>query len=125
MRVEINHSDWGAALREVNTHNFQRATRLEVIGEIGDVARDYWMENGVPFLGLSLEEAVADGPRFEVMLGKPAAGSGHLTHVVPQVSSLVVERNYEGQTDALELRDSQGNTTILRFETHCARAFAA
>ena len=125
MREEINCDAWDETVRDLNAHNFQRATRLEVIGEIGDVARDYWLEQGVPLLGLSLETTGTDSPRCEIMLGYSVAGAGHLTHIVSQVCSLVTERNHEGQTDALELRDAGGRTTILRFATHGATAAAA
>ena len=125
MREEVERTAWNDVLRDINAHNFKRPTRLEIIGEIGDVARDYWLEQGAPFLGVSLEVAVADGPRFEIMLGQPEAGGGHLTHNVLQVTSVITERNISGQADVIEFRDGQGNTTILRFETLGATAAAA
>lgn len=124
MRMDVARKNWSFLLHDFNIQNLHRRTRLEVIGEAGDVMRDYWMENGLPLLGVSLEENVPAAPCVEIALGGQGAHDGHLTHVVSRVLRVAAERNYEGGLDALEFEDHEGRCTILRCETHGAAAVA-
>ena len=90
MLEEIKRKDWLPYFNGFNERNHLRLARLEVIGDGGpapkpgsSVETDFWMEDGLPLLGISLEPTGEGAPRVEVMLGgetvKPPA---HMTHTV-------------------------------------------
>ena len=58
-----------------------RPTRLEVLGPVGEVESDFWLEDGLRLAGIDLD---ADGDRgtcVEIMLQPPSASSkNHMTH---------------------------------------------
>jgi flavodoxin len=124
MLEEIQRKDWLPYFNEFNERNRLRPTRLEVIGN-GDssaanfksiVETDYWMEDGLPLLGVSLEPNEDGAPRVEVMLGgehiKPSA---HMMHTVEGAQRIVRTLGKDGRECELEIEDKDGAVSSLHF----------
>ena len=74
----------------------------------GNVVTDYWIEDGLPLLGIDIEPA--DGlPAIEVLL------EGY-SHSIDAARSLHVHFSHDAEEDGLDITDDHGKTTILRFE---------
>jgi len=113
MPNEIEQSEWVAYLKEFSERNAGRPTRLETFGELGAQEE----EQGLPLAGISVEINGADAPRVEIMIGGLTAGDmRHLTHTVPRVNRIMRKLGADGREEALELEDSDGTQTLLRFE---------
>ena len=115
MRYEVNREDWGAFLRDFSEGNKSRPTRLEVIGKPWD-EMDYWLENGLPLAGLSLEADGREGPQVALMLdGAAAQRSSHMTHTISQVRRITRGLTEDGRDTGLEIEDAEGLKTVLHF----------
>ena len=117
MRDEIGRSEWVAYFKEFSRRNAARPTQLETFGELGAQEE----EHSLPFAGMSVEMNGADAPRVEIMFGGLAAAeeeedTPHLTHTVSRVSRIMRKLGVDGREEALELEDSDGTQTLLRFE---------
>jgi hypothetical protein len=123
MKEKIAREHWALALAEINAANVNWPTSLEVIGPIGEVSRDYWLENGLPLLGLSLEKGKVETLNLAILLGGQTARE-HLEHNVTDVVALALERDYEGHCYCLEVEDAAGRVTILRFALYGTAAAA-
>jgi hypothetical protein len=118
MKEKLEMNKWGESLNRFSEINRNRPTRLEVIGQIGNLERDYWMEDGLPLMGIDVDMKGENSPRVQIMLAsRKDADASHLTHVVSKAKTVVVELGYEGQFDGLQIEDTNGAKTILRFET--------
>lgn len=124
MSEEIKRSEWGPFFKEFNGRNQARPTRLEVMdgkaGERADsrlsVETDYWVEDGLPLAGVSLEPEGEDAPRIEIMLGGEAARpTGHMTHTVTGARRVCRTLDEGGRDCGLEVEDKEGAVTILHF----------
>lgn len=124
MLEEIKRSEWPPFFREFNQRNQMRPTRLEVVG--GDaptkadsglsVESDYWMEDGLPLAGVSLEPGSEGAARVEIMLGGEAARpSDHMTHTVTGAQRVIRTLSADGHECELEIEDEEGAVTILHF----------
>lgn len=117
MRDDIERGQWASCLAEFNARNQTRPTRLEVIGQAGAVASDFWLAEGLPLAGISLDPDGADAPQVAIMLdGQTADAARHLTHTVIDVRQVRREFGADGREAVLEIEDKDGLTTILRFE---------
>lgn len=117
MKEKLDMAKWGESLTRFSEINQNRLTRLEVIGQIGNLERDYWMEDGLPLMGIDVDMKGHNAPQIQIMLASKETNSSHLTHVVFNAKTVVVELGYEGQFDCLHIEDIEGAKTILRFET--------
>jgi hypothetical protein len=116
----IEREAWTLYLNEFNKRNKSRPTWLQVFGEAGAQSE----EQGLPLLGISLEEKGADAPRVQIMLGgQNAIESRHLTHMVSGVESLKSQVGADGRDEAIEFVDRHGEASLLIFK-HRARAAA-
>jgi len=116
----IEREAWTLYLNEFNKRNKSRPTWLQVFGEAGAQSE----EQGLPLLGISLEEKGADAPRLQIMLGgHDAIESRHLTHMVSGVESLMSQVGTDGRDEAIEFVDKHGEASLLIFK-HRARAAA-
>jgi len=116
----IEREAWTLYLNEFNKRNKSRPTWLQVFGEAGAQSE----EQGLPLLGISLEEKGADAPRLQIMLGgHDAIESRHLTHMVSGVESLMSQVGTDGRDEAIEFVDKHGEASLLIFK-HRARATA-
>jgi len=117
MRITIEPVFWQANLSAFGERNQMRPTRLEVLGPGRQVESDFWLEDGLLFAGMALEMDGERGPSVEIMLQAPAAVSrDHMTHMVTGVKRVELE-TLDGRDQALEIEDSEGATTIMRFES--------
>jgi hypothetical protein len=124
MKEKLNLEQWEEAIRRFSEINRNRLTRIEVMGQIGDLERDYWLEDGLPLMGIDVDMKGHNAPLIQIMLGAKDADSGHLTRVVSNARTITVELGYEGQFDSLQIEDAEGAKTILRFETNASAASA-
>ena len=114
-REDVERSEWPTYIREFDERNRSRPTRLEVIGKPW-AEMDYWLENGLPLAGLSLEVGGEDGPHVALMLdGAAATGSGHMTHTISRVCRVTRSLTEDGRDTGLEIEDAEGLTTVLHF----------
>jgi hypothetical protein len=117
MRITIEPLSWQANLSAFGERNQMRPTRLEVLGPGRQVESDFWLEDGLLFAGMALEMDGERGPSVEIMLQVPAAPTrDHMTHMVTGVKRVELE-TLDGRDQALEIEDSEGDTTIMRFES--------
>lgn len=120
MKDNIERHAWARYLNEFNRRNESRPTWLQVFGEGGAQSE----EQGLPLVGISLEEKGADAPRVQIMLGgHDAIESRHLTHMITGVESLVPQVGADGRDEAIEFVDKHGEASLLIFK-HRARAAA-
>ena len=99
---------WTDFLKFYCKANTKRPTRIGLYQVTGGTANDYWLEDGLPLLGLDVE--FDDGlPIVQIML------DGY-THVVRDVRSLRPVYSSDGSDDGIDLVREGGSTTLLRFE---------
>lgn len=115
MKAEAKH-DWTRFLDLFLERNRDRPTRLGVFVESGEAFDDYWIEDGMPLNGITVE------PRDErtdvELMFADAGGTGEtrMTHVVKDARSMKFELDLTGDKDSLEFSDSEGKHTVIRFE---------
>jgi Family of unknown function (DUF5335) len=116
MSEVIEREQWDNFIKEFNSRNALRATRLEVVGggEIGAQEE----EELLPLTGISLETKGADAPRIEISLGgETAKEERHLTHMIVRVRSIMAKIGVDLREEALLIEDEDGTKTILLFQT--------
>jgi hypothetical protein len=116
MSEVIEREQWDNFIKEFNSRNALRATRLEVVGggEIGAQEE----EELLPLTGISLETKGADAPRIEISLGgETAKEERHLTHMIVRVRSIMAKIGVDLREEALLIEDEDGTRTILLFQT--------
>ena len=117
MKDNIEREAWAAYLTNFSKRNKSRPTWLQVFGEAGAQSE----EQGLPLVGISLEERGADAPRVQIMLGgHDAIELRHLTHMISNVERVTRQVGTDGRDDAIEFVDKQGEASLLIFK-HWAR----
>ena len=119
MKKEDQRMRWDALIKDFNRNNRTRRTRLGQV-KAGEVMEDYWLEDGLPLAGIDLDTDGKGGTTVEIMLGGDGATEVNMTHSVACVQKIRVQLTADGQGDSLEVEDSEGVTTLLRFETPSA-----
>ena len=120
MKDNIEREAWVPYLTQFNKRNQSRPTWLQVFGDAGAQSE----EQGLPLLGISIEEKGADAPRIQIMLGgHDAIEQRHLTHVISNVERVTQRVGTDGRDDAIEFIDKQGEASLLIFK-HRARMAA-
>ena len=113
MKDNIEREAWARCLTEFSKRNKSRPTWLQVFGEAGAQSE----EQGLPLVGISLEEKGVDAPRVQIMLGgHDAIESRHLTHMITGVELLVTQVGADGRDEAIEFVDKQGEASLLIFQ---------
>lgn len=105
--TETQHN-WASFLRFYSEQNKGRKTRLGIFESAGDVVSDYWIEDGMPLLGIDVEMK-RDLPTTEIVLDR-------YSHSVNDTRSLKIHYSLEGNEDGMDITGNDGKTTILRFE---------
>lgn len=85
-----------------------RHTRLGVFEPNREVAQDYWLECGLPFDGWTLD-AKGEHPTLNLLLGR-------LRHEIKAPRRVSFHLTRSGDEDGIDVVDSEGRTTVLRFE---------
>jgi hypothetical protein len=107
------YEDLSRALRVFLDHNSGRPTRLaEFHGSPGEM-RDYWLEDGLALTGIDLETPAGLSPAIGILVCSPSGA--RMTHRVDAVTAVTMTFSLNGD-DALEIRNKDRETTILRFE---------
>ena len=120
MKDNIEREAWASYLTQFNKRNQSRPTWLQVFGEAGAQSE----EQGLPLVGISIEEKGADAPRVQIMLGgHDAIETRHLTHMISNVDRVTRRVGTDGRDDAIEFVDKQGEASLLIFK-HRARMAA-
>ncbi|MGD9563038.1 MAG: hypothetical protein AB7F88_09230 [Pyrinomonadaceae bacterium] len=107
MKATKTQHEWETFLKFYSDQYKGRKTRLGVFENTADVVNDYWLEDGLPLLGVDVE--VNDLPTVEILLDS-------YSHSVNDVRSLKVHYTLKGDEDGMDITGSDGKTTILRFE---------
>lgn len=100
--------EWTDFLKFYNEQNKERRTRLGVFDTNSDVVTDYWLEDGLPFEGIDIDTR-DEMPTIEIVLKD-------FVHEVRDARKLTAHFSFDKSEDGLDITDSKGNTTILRFE---------
>ena len=100
--------DWSEFLNFYNKQNAGRRTRLGVFELKDNVVNDYWLEGGLPLVGITAE---SHDNRENVTITV-----GDLTHEVNNAIKLTFHCTLSGYEDGLDILDHDNRTTILRFE---------
>jgi len=106
-RATVQH-EWANFLRFFSEQNAGRSTRLCVFEPSRGVAADYWLECGLPLVGIDLD-ARDEAPSVQIMVGS-------LTHEIKNAVKLSCQFTTAGNEDGLDILDSNGRMTVLRFE---------
>lgn len=88
--------------------NSGRPTRLGVFERNGDSVADYWLQSGGAFQGIDIDTSGGQ-MSIQIMVGE-------MEHVVndPQQLKFLLSRSRE--EDGFDITESNGRTTVLRFE---------
>ena len=120
MKDNIEREAWARYLTKFSERNKERPTWLQIFGEAGAQSE----EQGLPLVGISLEEKGTNAPRIQIMLGgHDAIESRHLTHMISNVERVALQVGADGRDDAIEFVDQQGEASLLMFK-HRARMAA-
>ena len=120
MKDNIEREAWASYLTKFSKRNTSRPTWLQVFGEAGAQSE----QQGLPLVGISIEEKGADAPRVQIMLGgHDAIEQRHLTHMISNVERVTRQVGTDGRDDAIEFIDHKGEASLLIFK-HRARMAA-
>src|SRR5258705_13123790 len=109
----IEQDQWKTFLDEFSKRNQLRATRLEVIGEIGAQEEEEYL----PLIGVSLETKGTTAGSVEVILGgERPADDRHLEHMISKGQKIAPLIGVSGFEDGLGFEDQEGGKTLLLFE---------
>jgi len=108
MKAVKRQHEWAKYLNFFGEQNKGRPTRLGVFELNGDVVTDYWLENGLPLVGIDID-ARAERPSIQITVGG-------FTHEINNAVSLLFHFSSAGDEDGLDVAGAEGRTTVLRFE---------
>jgi hypothetical protein len=106
-----DQQEWTKCLKFFGDINRNRPTRLGVFEPADGAPTDLWIECGLPLKGVDLDMSEGDRPVIQIYLGS-------LTHQVPRATRLNWHLTASGDEDGLDVLDSDGRLTVLRFETY-------
>ena len=102
------YNNWNKFVDVYSSLNAGRRTRLGVFELNKDVVNDYWIEDGLPLVGLSVERAGATHS-VQIMIGE-------MTHDVREAIKLTIHFTNTGLEDGIDILDRDNRVTVLRFE---------
>jgi hypothetical protein len=109
----IERDQWESFLEEFGQRNHSRATRLEVVGEVGAQEEERYL----PLIGLSLEPKGTEAGSVEIILGgETARDPRHVEHLVENVQRVAPFIGPDGLEEGVSFEDAEGAKTILLFE---------
>ena len=109
----IEKDQWKTFLDEFSKRNQLRATRLEIVGEIGAQEEEEYL----PLIGVSLETKGTAAGSVEVILGgESPADDRHVEHMISKVQKIAPLIGVSGFEDGLGFEDQEGGKTLLLFE---------
>jgi hypothetical protein len=109
----IERDQWKDFLDEFSKRNQGRATRLQVIGEIGAQEEEEYL----PLIGVSLDPKGSAAGSVEIILGgEGPADDRHVEHIVSNVQKIAPLIGATGLEDGLGFENQEGEKTLLLFE---------
>lgn len=108
MKATAAKHEWSDFLNFYTQKYAGRPTRLGTFETANGTILDYWIEDGLPLAGIDIDTS-DDLPTIEIMLGD-------LTHIVDNAKTMAAHFSLDGIEDGIDIIDSVGKTTILRFE---------
>ena len=109
----IEQKQWKDFLKDFTKRNQFRATRLEVVGEIGAQEE----EKHLPLVGVTFEPKGTAAGSVEVVLGgEGARDSRGLEHLILKVQRIAPLIGPDGLENGLGFEDQEGTKTLLTFE---------
>jgi hypothetical protein len=118
MKAAKQQHEWTKFLKFFAEQNAGRPTRLGLFERSGEVVTDYWLENGLPFVGVDIETKTAM-PTVRMTVG-------NFTHEIKDASNLSFRFSLDGNEDGIDISCADGRTTVMRFadplikiEPHC------
>jgi Family of unknown function (DUF5335) len=109
----IEQTKWKSFLDEFSKRNQLRATRLEVVGDIGAQEEEKYL----PLAGVSFEPKGSDAGSVVVILGgETAKDERHVEHLITKVQRIAPLIGQTQLEDGLGFEDQDGNKTLLIFE---------
>ena len=109
----IEQERWGSFLDEFTKRNQFRATRLEVVGEIGAQEEEEYL----PFVGVTFERKGSAAGNIEVVLGgETAKDQRRVEHLITKPERIAPLIGPSGFEEGLGFEDQEGRKTILTFE---------
>jgi len=108
MKAAKGKHEWENLLKAFSEENEGRPTRLGVFETNSRSVNDLWLECGLPLVGVDIDTH-GDTPVVQVMVGS-------LTHKVNKAVKVSRHLTTNGEDDGLDVLDSDGLLTVLRFE---------
>lgn len=113
MTNTIEVKQWTNYFRDFSERNLKRPVKLEIFDELGAQVE----VKNFPFAGISVELDGEDAPRVEIMFGGLSADeSGHLTHIITNVTKIMSRADENHFEDAVEFIAANGAKTLLCLE---------
>ena len=112
MNAVIDKTEWPAFLKSYGARNAGRPTRLGVFETNDGVTDDYWLEDGLPLVGLDIAPK-DDRTEVEIFLDS-------FTHSIADATRLVSIED-DGREQGIDIAGADGKTTVMRFETWPSR----
>ncbi len=110
MNAASTQHEWTKYTKFYTENNKGRLTRLGVFEKQGETVNDYWLESGLPFNGLDIDTH-KDLPSVQISVGV-------LCHEVDQVVDIAFHLSASGDDDGVDIKSTNGTSTVLRFERH-------
>ena len=108
----IEQDQWKSFLDEFSKRNQLRATRLEVVSELGAQEEEEYL----PLVGVSFETKGSAAGSVEIILGgETAADERHLEHTISKVQRIAPLIGVTGLEDGLGFEDEEGGKILLLF----------
>jgi uncharacterized protein DUF5335 len=109
----IEPERWKSFLDEFTKRNQFRATRLEVVGEIGAQEQEEY----VPLVGVTFEQKGTAAGGVEIVLGgETAKEKRRVEHLITKVERIAPLIGPDGLEAGLGFEDQEGSKTLLTFE---------
>jgi len=109
----IEKDQWKSFLDEFSKRNQMRATRLEVVGELGDQEE----AEHLPLVGVSFETKGTAAGSIEIILGgESPEDERRVDHIISNVQRIAPLIGVTGVEDGLGFEDQEGGKTLLLFE---------
>ncbi|MEQ1922451.1 MAG: DUF5335 family protein [Pyrinomonadaceae bacterium] len=108
MSEKLDHSAWTVFLKFYSEQNAGRLTRIGVFETGHGAVTDYWVESGLPFVGVDLDDSHG---AFSIRIT-----AGSYSHDIKNVTRVSCHLSRDGDEDGLDVRDTESRVTLLRFE---------
>lgn len=108
MNTPKNIDQWAKFLKFFSEQNAGRPTRLGVFERHGNNVMDYWLESGLPLVGVDIDSH-QDRATIQISLGA-------LNHEISDATELKFLFSRVGDEDGLDVTDAEGRTAVLRFQ---------